>query len=67
MPSTALLVVFSIVVFLGGSAFAVLVLFIISIHRTANGPMSAVFGESRGGLSRRVLTTNRTSGKESSK
>jgi hypothetical protein len=66
MNSTALLAVFSILVFLGGSALAVLVLVIISIHRTANGPMSGVYGERRGGLSRRMLTGVRTNGKEAS-
>jgi hypothetical protein len=66
MTSTALLAVISIIVFLGGSALTVLVLFIISIHRTANGPMSGVYGERRGGLSRRVHTGTRTNGKEAS-
>jgi hypothetical protein len=67
MSSTALLAVLSILVFLGGSALAVLVLVIVSIHRTANGPMSGVYGERRGGLSRRMLTGTRTNGKGESK
>jgi hypothetical protein len=67
MSSTALLTVFVIIVFLGGLAFAALVLFIISIHRTANGPMSQVYHERRGEISRRVLTSARTGRKEVSK
>jgi len=67
MPSTALLAVFSVIVFLGGSLFAALVLFIISIHRTANRPMSQVYGERRGEISRRALTTARTNRREVSK
>jgi hypothetical protein len=56
----------SIVVFLGGAAFGMFLLFIISIHRTSRAPLSDIHGERGGSVSRHVLTGGRVTRKESS-
>jgi hypothetical protein len=57
------LAIFAIIVFLGGSAFGALVLFVISIHRTNRAPLSGIRG-TRGAVSRSVLTTTRAGRRE---
>jgi len=56
---SSILAVLSIVVFLGGAACGMLVLFIISIHRTRRAPLSGTHAEHAGAVSRRVLTGGR--------
>jgi hypothetical protein len=64
MPSTlSLLVIFSVIVFIGGSVFGVLLLFIISIHRTRGTSLFTVSGQRRGKVSRCVLVTTRSTRK----
>jgi hypothetical protein len=53
-------------VFLGGAAFGMLTLFIISIHRTSRAPLSDIHGEHAGSVSRHVLTGGRVTREESS-
>jgi hypothetical protein len=53
----------SIVAFLGGAAFGMFVLFIISIHRTSRAPLSDIHGEHAGSVSRHVLTGGRVNRK----
>jgi hypothetical protein len=61
MPSTlSLLVIFSIIVFIGGSVFGMLTLFIVSIHCTRRTSLHAVSGQRRGKVSRCVLVTPRS-------
>jgi len=59
--------VFSIVIFLGGVAFGMLLLFIISIHRTSRAPLSKIHRECAGSLARRVLIGVRTNDEEGDK
>lgn len=59
--------VLSIVAFLGGVAFGLLLLFIISIHRTRHAPLSKIHGQRAGSLSRRVLIGVRTNDEEDDK
>jgi hypothetical protein len=63
----SLIAAITIVVFLGGAAFGMLALVIISIHRTSRGPLSATLGEHPGSISRRLLTGGRTNRKEGGK
>jgi hypothetical protein len=66
MPSfISFLAVFSVIVFLGGSAFGALVLFIISIHRARRASFFQAGRQRRGAVSRGVLVTTRTGRKES--
>ncbi len=65
MPSaTTFLVIFSVIVFISGSAFGALALFSISIHRTRRASLFDVSGEQQGATSRRLLVTTRTDRKE---
>lgn len=67
MPSaSAILVILSVIVFITGSAFGALVLFIISIHRTRRGSLFEASGRQPGATSRSVLVTARTDRKECS-
>jgi hypothetical protein len=67
MPSAlSFLTAFSIIVFLGGSAFGALLLFIISIHRARRASLFQGTKQRRGAISRSVLVTTRTRGKEGS-
>jgi hypothetical protein len=59
ISALSLIAVFTIVVFLGGAMFGMLVLFVISIHRTRHAPLSDVHSERGGAVSRRVLTATR--------
>jgi hypothetical protein len=59
----SIIAVLSIVVFLGGAAFGMLTLFIISIHRTSRAPLSDIHGEHAGSVSRHVLTGGRVNRK----
>lgn len=52
------LAIAAIIVFLGGSAFGALVLFVVSIHRTSRAPLSDI-RSTRGAVSRGMLTTTR--------
>ena len=61
MPS--IIAAFAIVVFIGGAACGMLVLFIISIHRTRRAPLSGTHSEHAGSVSRRVLTGGRVTRK----
>ena len=61
----SLLAIGAIVVFLGGSAFGALVLFVVSIHRTNRAPLSGI-RDTRGAVSRCVLTTTRAGRKGAS-
>jgi hypothetical protein len=56
--------ILSIVAFLGGISFGMLIVLTISIHRTSRGPLSKTHCQQRGGFSRQLLTTCRTSSKE---
>lgn len=60
-----IIAVLSIVVFLGGAAFGMFVLFVISIHRTDRAPLSDTHNERAGSISRRLLTGVRITRKES--
>jgi hypothetical protein len=65
MPSaTSAFVIFSVVVFISGSAFGALVLFIISIHRTGRTSLFEASGQQRGATSRSVLVRTRTDRKD---
>jgi hypothetical protein len=65
MPSAiSFLTAFSVVVFLAGSAFGALVLFIISIHRHHRASLFQDSRQRRGAISRSVLVTTRTGCKE---
>jgi hypothetical protein len=66
VPSaSAFLVIFSVVIFLTGSAFGALVLFVISIRRTPRASLFEVSEEQRGATSRSVLVCTRVNRKES--
>jgi len=66
MPSTtSLLVIFSAIGFIGGTAFGALVLFVISIRRNGHASLFDASTQQRGGISRSVLVTTRTGRKES--
>jgi hypothetical protein len=61
MPSTTpLLAVFSVLIFISGSAFGALALFVISIHRTRHASLFEASAQERGAISRSVLVTTRT-------
>jgi len=64
MPAPSIITVLSIVVFLGGAAIGILVLVIISIHRTRRTPLSGTRNDDAGSISRRVLTGGRATRKE---
>ncbi len=57
--------VLSIAVFLAGAVIGMLVLFIISIHRTSRSPLSEIDSDCPGSISRRVLTGVRVNREES--
>jgi hypothetical protein len=63
-PELSIIAVLSIVVFVGGAASGILVLVIISIHRTRRAPLSGIHNEGAGSISRRVLTGGRVTRKE---
>ena len=65
ISALSIVAVFTIVVFVSGTAFGVFLVFVVSIHRTSRTPLSQI-DNARGGLSRQVLTTARTNGRESS-
>jgi hypothetical protein len=65
VSALSVIVIVSVIVFLGGVAFGMLVLFIVSIHRTSHGTLSEVHGEHAGSISRRVLTRGRVTSGES--
>ena len=50
------IVVLSGVAFLIGIVFGMLILFVISIHRTSRSPLSEIDSDCPGSISRRVLT-----------
>jgi hypothetical protein len=58
--SNALIAVLAVVALLGVSALTVLVLLIVSIHRTSHAPLSQLCGQRSGSISRRMLTGTRT-------
>jgi hypothetical protein len=60
----SIIAVMSIVVLLAGAALGMLVLLIISIHRTSRTPLSGTHDEHAGSISRRVLTGGRVTRKE---
>jgi hypothetical protein len=64
ISALSIVAVFTIVVFLGGTAFGAFMVFVVSIHRTNRTPLSQI-DDARGGLSRQVLTSARTNGRES--
>ena len=66
ISALSIIAVFTVVVFLGGAAFGMLVLFVISIHRTSRAPLSEIHGEQRGSISRRMLTGVRVNHKQAS-
>lgn len=53
----SIIAVLTVVVFLGGAASGMLVLFVISIHRTYHAPLSRIPDQRAGSISRRVLLT----------
>ena len=57
--ANAVLVIFSLVLFISGSAFGALALFAISIHRTRRASLFEVSGQQRGATSRSVLVRTR--------
>ena len=60
MPSaSAFLVIFSVVIFITGSALGALVLLVISIRRTRRASLFDVSGEQPGATSRSVLVCTR--------
>lgn len=63
-PALSIIAVLSIIVFMGGAAFGMLTLFIVSIHRTRRAPLSGIHNEHPGSISRCVLTGGRTSRRE---
>jgi hypothetical protein len=63
-PPVSVIAVLSTVVFLGGAALGMLVLVIISIHRTSRAPLSEIHATRGGSVSRRVLTGGRVTRKE---
>jgi len=67
MSALPIIAVLAIVVFLGGAAFGMLVLLVVSIHRTSRAPLSKVHRQRAGSLSRRVLTGVRTNDEEDGK
>jgi hypothetical protein len=67
ISALSLIAVFTIVVFLAGTAFGVLLVFIISIHRTSRAPLSESHGRRAGAISRRVLTGIRNDKTEAGK
>jgi hypothetical protein len=66
-PTTSLLVVFSVIVFISGFASGALVLFVISIHRTRHASLFEASRQQRGAISRSVLITTRAGRKEDGK
>jgi phosphoribosyl-AMP cyclohydrolase len=56
-PTTSLLVVFSVIVFISGFASGALVLFVISIHRNSHASLFEASRQQRGAISRSVLVT----------
>jgi hypothetical protein len=67
MSALSMVALFAIVVFLGGAAFGMLVLFVVSIHRTGRAPLSKVHRQRAGSISRRLLIGVRTNGEEDGK
>jgi hypothetical protein len=63
ISALSIVAVFTIVVFLGGTAFGVFAVFVVSIHRTNRTPLSQI-DNTRGGLSRQFLTSARTNSRE---
>jgi hypothetical protein len=59
------IVVLSGVAFLIGIVFGMLILFVISIHRTSRTPLSEIDSDCPGSISRRVLTGVRVNREES--
>ena len=59
LSGTTFLAIFCVIVFITGSAFGALVLFVISIHRTPRASLFEVNGQQRGAVSRSVLVTTR--------
>lgn len=59
------IVVLSGVVFLIGIVVGMLLLFVISIHRTSRSPLSEIESDCPGSISRRVLTGVRVNREES--
>jgi hypothetical protein len=55
----SIIAVLSIVAVLGITALGVLLILIISIHRTSRAPLSGTHDEHAGSISRRVLTGGR--------
>ncbi|MCW2932407.1 MAG: hypothetical protein JWM19_3369 [Actinomycetia bacterium] len=56
----SLFAIFAIIVFLGGTASGVFVLFVVSIHRTSRRPLTEIHRQRRGAVSRSILTATRT-------
>jgi hypothetical protein len=68
VPSAAsVLVIFSVIVFITGSAFGALVLFTVSLHRTRRSSLFKASGDERGATSRSLLLSARNDRKEESK
>ena len=55
IPLHSFIAISGIIAFLSATAFTVFTLTVISMHRTARGPLSAARGGHAGALSRRVL------------
>ena len=55
ISALSIIAVFGIIVFLSGAASGVLILLIVSMHRTTRGPLSEARDQRAGAISRRVL------------
>jgi hypothetical protein len=64
IPVHSFIAVSGIIAFLSIIAFLLFVLAVVSMHRTARVPLSAVGGDRAGALSRRVLVGARPGGRE---
>ena len=64
IPALSIVAIFGIIVFLSGALSGVFILFVISMHKTSRGPLSEAHRERGGAMSRRMLVSARTSGRE---
>ena len=64
IPALSIVAIFGIIVFLSGALSGVFILLVISMHKTSRGPLSESHGDRAGAMSRRMLVSARTSGRE---